>query len=123
MTLSVPSRRGFIAGLGAFFCTAPAIVRATSLMPVRALDDGFGMEYTALYLSEEAAFKEELLALLKVRMDKSYKVLRENLTRSLYGGGTFNIPTVADDKPYLLREWASPVIFNFSRLDNPNRSE
>lgn len=31
-----PSRRGFIAGLGALVIAAPAIVRASSLMPVRA---------------------------------------------------------------------------------------
>jgi hypothetical protein len=35
--LLLPSRRGFLAGLGACFA-APAIVRATSLMQVRTLD-------------------------------------------------------------------------------------
>jgi hypothetical protein len=33
------SRRGFVVGLGAFFIAAPAIVRATSIMPVGALSD------------------------------------------------------------------------------------
>lgn len=32
-----PSRRGFLTGLGAAFITAPAIVRAGSLMQVRAI--------------------------------------------------------------------------------------
>jgi hypothetical protein len=32
-----PSRRGFITGLGALFISAPAIVRASSLMPIKAL--------------------------------------------------------------------------------------
>jgi hypothetical protein len=35
--LLIPSRRGFLAGLGAFAFAAPAIVRASSLMPVKAL--------------------------------------------------------------------------------------
>jgi hypothetical protein len=30
--------RGLITGLGAFFCAAPAIVRATSIMPVHAIE-------------------------------------------------------------------------------------
>jgi hypothetical protein len=33
-----PTRRGLITGLGAFFCAAPAIVRATSIMPVHAIE-------------------------------------------------------------------------------------
>ena len=33
--LIVPSRRGFLTGLGAALITAPAIVRAASLMPIR----------------------------------------------------------------------------------------
>lgn len=37
--LLIPSRRGFIAGLGASLITAPAIVRASSLMKVKALSD------------------------------------------------------------------------------------
>lgn len=41
--LLVPSRRGFLTGLGAILC-APAIVRVASLMPVKALPlDGFGL--------------------------------------------------------------------------------
>jgi hypothetical protein len=35
MSLLTPSRRGFLAGIGALFA-APAIVRASSLMPVKA---------------------------------------------------------------------------------------
>lgn len=35
-SLQTPSRRGFLAGLGSLFVAAPAIVRATSLMPVKA---------------------------------------------------------------------------------------
>ena len=32
-----PTRRGFITGLGSLFLAAPAIVRASSLMPIKAL--------------------------------------------------------------------------------------
>lgn len=37
MTAIIQSRRGFIAGLGALFVAAPAIVRAASIMPVKSL--------------------------------------------------------------------------------------
>lgn len=42
----IQTRRGFIAGLGACLITAPAIVRAGSLMPVKVmLDDGvYGLQ-------------------------------------------------------------------------------
>ena len=36
MVIEQPTRRGLITGIGAFFCAAPAIVRATSIMPVKA---------------------------------------------------------------------------------------
>src|ERR1700730_12826133 len=36
----VPSRRGFLTGLAASLFAAPAIVRAASLMPVKALAEG-----------------------------------------------------------------------------------
>jgi hypothetical protein len=39
--LITPSRRGFITGLMSLVVAAPAIVRAHSLMPVRAFDDRF----------------------------------------------------------------------------------
>ena len=42
MAIEMPTRRGFVRGLGALFVAAPAIVRATSLMPVRAIDLEFG---------------------------------------------------------------------------------
>ncbi len=56
MTLQTPSRRGFITGLGAFFCAAPAIVRVQNIMPVHAVYWG-NESYTALYMSEDAPFQ------------------------------------------------------------------
>jgi len=37
MSAIIESRRSFVAGLGALFIAAPAIVRASSIMPVKAL--------------------------------------------------------------------------------------
>jgi hypothetical protein len=42
------SRRSFITGLGALFIAAPAIVRATSIMPVKALEDS-AFEWSPFY--------------------------------------------------------------------------
>jgi hypothetical protein len=41
MTIDL-SRRGFLGGLGAVLIVAPAIVRATSLMPVKVLEEQIG---------------------------------------------------------------------------------
>jgi hypothetical protein len=43
------SRRSFITGLGALFIAAPAIVRASSLMPVKAISDGISLRKIAVY--------------------------------------------------------------------------
>ena len=42
------NRRGLITGLGALFIAAPAIVRASSLMPVKAIDVGH-VPYEEMY--------------------------------------------------------------------------
>jgi hypothetical protein len=39
MTLEKPSRRGFLAALGCGIIAAPAIVRAASIMPVKAIEN------------------------------------------------------------------------------------
>jgi hypothetical protein len=43
------SRRSFITGLGALFLAAPAIVRASSLMPVKALAEGISLRKITQY--------------------------------------------------------------------------
>ena len=49
--LEKPTRRGFITGLGSLFIAAPAIVRASSLMPIKALSSDLMLDealgYTA----------------------------------------------------------------------------
>lgn len=41
----IPSRRSFLTGLGATLITAPAIVRPSSLMPVKSFSPGIVPEY------------------------------------------------------------------------------
>lgn len=63
-----PSRRSFLAGLGATLITAPAIVRAASLMPVKVMPS-----------------EVDLQALLNARMNECYEIMRKNMTHNLYG--------------------------------------
>ncbi len=64
MTLS---RRKFFTGLAATLVTAPAIVRAASLMPVKVMPT------------------EDVLALYQRRMAEAYRITRANLAQSIYG--------------------------------------
>jgi hypothetical protein len=107
------SRRGFIAGLGALFVAAPAIVRAASIMPVKAI---------------RQPTIEEISRLLHARMEEAYRITREQMARELfgvtqrtpqfvgYGGGftvndgTFNVPRTKKSGPeFSLKEWVMPV--------------
>ncbi len=67
----ITSRRSFLTGFGAALITAPAIVRADSLMPVKQMPS-----------------VEDLNDLLRRRMDGAYAAMRENLDRNLYGDFT-----------------------------------
>ncbi len=69
MTL-ITSRRSFITGLVALVA-APAIVRASSLMPVKDWREGFSP------LSAEE--------LLRLWMAEAYRITKEGLEQSLYG--------------------------------------
>jgi hypothetical protein len=100
VTEIIQSRRGFIAGLGALFIAAPAIVRATSIMPVKAI---------------RQPTLEEVRALLKARMEEAFRVTRESIAQNLYagygGGFTFNHPDYVRDgeSDYKLREYVVPI--------------
>lgn len=61
------ARRKFLTGLAAAFA-APAIVKASSLMPVKAMPS-----------------EEELMALLNARMNDVYKVMAEAMSQMIYG--------------------------------------
>jgi hypothetical protein len=80
------TRRGFITGLISFVATAPAIVRAGSLMPVKlydiAWDDGTnfpvygGFQWSPYYLAYPIDFglvPNELIPLLKDRLERRIK--------------------------------------------------
>lgn len=66
-------RRAFLTGLASLLA-APAIVKASSLMPVKAIRE---------------PTNEEMMALLKQRMDEAYQVTRESMARILYGNPDF----------------------------------
>lgn len=65
MTL-ITSRRSFITGMTALM-TAPAIVRVSSLMPIKVFDP---------HLTE--------IELLKQRLDEAYTITRQNMITFLY---------------------------------------
>jgi hypothetical protein len=60
----IQSRRGFISGLGALFVAAPAIVRASSLMPVKSIS---------------------VEDFLRYRMEEAYRITRDSISENLYG--------------------------------------
>jgi hypothetical protein len=64
----ISSRRGFLAGLVASAFAAPAIVRAASLMPVKAMPP-----------------VETLEELLRARMDDAYRVVARNIAAIMFG--------------------------------------
>ena len=63
------NRRGFLSGLASLVCAAPAIVKASSLMPVKAL---------------EPDNLDALCALLSARIDEAKAVMERNLARSIF---------------------------------------
>jgi hypothetical protein len=69
-----PSRRGFITGLISFAVTAPAIVRATSLMPVKLMEPELTIEQ-----------------LLRRRIADAERVMQERIKTILYGDRYFGI--------------------------------
>lgn len=71
-------RRGFITGLISL-AAAPAIVRASSLMPVKQMSP-------ALVSFEQ--YEKAMNAFLQKRLDEAYAAIRDNMSRCLYGDGT-----------------------------------
>lgn len=68
------NRRGFLRGFGVALVAAPAIVRAASLMPVK-----------AIVLPPPAHLPEEIIALLRQRIADAKAVIVHNMTQCLYG--------------------------------------
>lgn len=100
-----PSRRGFITGLIAFAATAPAIVRAGSLMPVKVMDPA-----PAILVATD-----EMLALLYRRMAQAERLIAEMMVKTLYGDRAFYVdadqPSTINYSPDMVRatewEWKS----------------
>ncbi len=76
------SRRGLITGLISFVA-APAVVRASSLMPVKPYKKTFMWRGIAVVYDEvnDAAVGE----ILKAQMDKTYQMVRAQIELNLYG--------------------------------------
>ena len=73
----ISSRRSFLAGLGAALIAGPAIVRATSIMPVKA--------YEPINI-------DEIVALLERRMAYAEHNMARQLAQSLYASGQRDQP-------------------------------
>jgi hypothetical protein len=78
-------RRGFLRNVFCSLIAAPAIVRAASLMPVRALP-------TDNY--------DDMLDLLSRRIDATHKAMAEAMRRSLCSGMPYDGPAIVDS-PYV----------------------
>src|SRR6266704_3082525 len=66
----ITSRRSFLTGLGAALVTAPAIVRATSLMPIKQMIAPIDIN--------------EMVRLLNTRIDDAHAMLRSAHDEALY---------------------------------------
>ena len=81
----IQSRRSFLIGAAATLITAPAIVRASSIMPVKAMPTD-----------------AELLVLLKRQLDEMVRVTAQAVANSLYGSGTVFVQFGGFNTPVLI---------------------
>jgi hypothetical protein len=81
------SRRGFITGLISFAVTAPAIVRATSLMPVKLMEPlvPIGINHFIIMCPEQYE------QLLRVRVAAAEQIMTENVKTIFFGGRFYGI--------------------------------
>jgi hypothetical protein len=59
--IETPTRRGFLTGLVAFVAAAPAIVRVSSIMPVKAIDWTIGVDHGVPYMFGEMHRMREVI--------------------------------------------------------------
>jgi hypothetical protein len=74
------SRRGLITGLISL-AAAPAIVRASSLMPVKIMEPIAAFEWSPFYTA--IPMSPELAALLNRRIDAAYAMMRKHLEENI----------------------------------------
>lgn len=98
MSAIIQSRRSFIAGLGALFVAAPAIVRAASIMPVKALA-GAEFEFSGFY----SLF---ILESTPRGHDHWFKKLFLNGIQ-IVPDGTFSVPSGVHRSS--IEEWVTPI--------------
>ena len=94
----ISNRRTFLTGLASLIA-APAIVRVSSLMPVKAL---------------RPATDEEIWALLRERMDEAYAVTRKSMAQSLFGIGWEKLALVEDyvgEPKFEFKQIAAELVF------------
>jgi hypothetical protein len=99
----IQSRRGFISGLGALFVAAPAIVRAASIMPVKAIEDA-ASEWSPFYT---------IYPIGKIFIESTARGYGDWFERLFVDGipiipdGTFNVPSGAHTSS--IGEWVTPL--------------
>jgi len=111
----IQSRRSFFTGLAAFVA-APAIVRATSLMPVR-----------RIILDTSA---EDIYALLAKRILECETVMRQNMANCLYGGrlawadgATINFTEVLPEQVYTHLEHSVSLRIDINRYPSNQEND
>jgi hypothetical protein len=80
----IQSRRSFLVGTAASLLAAPAIVRASSLMPVKAIKP-VGWEELVQWGIDSTSQSEETIVLLVQRIRDADIVMKKYMTQSLYG--------------------------------------
>lgn len=92
-------RRKFLTGLASLIA-APAVVRASSLMPVKALRPAPAMEINAL---------------LRLRLEECYAVTRQNMCTMLYSNPEFTpveFTGFASRQEFPYTQWATELVFD-----------
>ena len=83
------TRRGLIGSLISL-AAAPAIVRASSLMPVKVMDDAT-FEFSPFYTAYPIGHSEQMLDLLRKRVADAEGALCENIKIQLFGDRYYGI--------------------------------
>lgn len=89
------TRRGLIGSLISL-AAAPAIVRASSLMPVKVMED-YAFEWSPYYTQYRLDDIGPLYDLLQKRVNLAYNIMQVQLVQHLYGDNRHNEPNSFGD--------------------------